>query len=77
MATVKAYSDATHHEAGIDVDALLCAISEITKHEAHFPEGVKDPAEVNVDGRSFGTWNELAEAFELDIHNFSISEINN
>ncbi|HFP9496917.1 TPA: YodD family peroxide/acid resistance protein, partial [Klebsiella pneumoniae] len=29
-----------------------------------------------IDGRGSHTWRELAEAFELDIHDFSASEAN-
>ncbi|EGQ6832209.1 DUF2525 domain-containing protein [Shigella flexneri] len=32
--------------------------------------------EVSVDGREYHTWRELADAFELDIHDFSVSEVN-
>ncbi|PLM51557.1 hypothetical protein CWM85_28555, partial [Klebsiella michiganensis] len=31
---------------------------------------------VSIDGRGYHTWRELAEAFELDIHDFSITEAN-
>jgi hypothetical protein len=35
-----------------------------------------DPHHVSVDGRDYHTWRELAEAFELDIHDFSVTEAN-
>ncbi|STT07273.1 cytoplasmic protein [Klebsiella michiganensis] len=34
------------------------------------------PTTVSIDGRGYHTWRELAEAFELDIHDFSITEAN-
>ena len=40
---------------GVDVDALLAAINEISESEVQ---------------------RELAEAFELDIHDFSVTEAN-
>ncbi|MDK0282079.1 YodD family peroxide/acid resistance protein, partial [Salmonella enterica] len=36
----------------------------------------EDPERVSVDGREYHTWHELAEAFELDIHDFSVTEVN-
>ncbi|MGQ7171434.1 DUF2525 domain-containing protein, partial [Escherichia sp. R-CC3] len=35
-----------------------------------------DSEHVSVDGREYHTWRELADAFELDIHDFSVSEVN-
>ena len=31
---------------------------------------------LSIDGRGYHTWRELAEAFELDIHDFSVTEAN-
>ncbi len=58
---------------GVNVDALLAAINEICESEIH--RATDDPHHVSVDGREYHTWRELAEAFELDIHDFSVSEI--
>jgi hypothetical protein len=76
MTTGKAHSETVHREVGVDVDALLAAISEIAEHEVYFPDNVDNPDQVRVNGRTFGSWDALAEAFELDIHDFSVSEIN-
>lgn len=76
MKTDKAYSETAHRDVGVDVDALLAAISEIAEHEVHYPATVNNPDQVSVDGKRFGSWNELADAFELDIHDFSVSEVN-
>lgn len=35
-----------------------------------------DPTRVRVNDRDYHTWRELAEAFELDIHDFSVTEVN-
>ena len=59
---------------GVDVDALLAAINEISESEIR--RSRDDPHHVSVDGRDYHTWCELAEAFELDIHDFSVTEIN-
>lgn len=59
---------------GVNVDALLAAINEISESEIH--RAADDPHHVSVDGREYHTWRELAEAFELDIHDFSVTEIN-
>ncbi|MWS98621.1 YodD family peroxide/acid resistance protein, partial [Escherichia coli] len=52
----------------------LKAINEICESEIHRSQD--DPERVSVDGRDYHTWHELADAFELDIHDFSVSEIN-
>lgn len=74
MKTAKEYSDTAKREVSVDVDALLAAINEISESEIH--RSGNDPDRVSVDGREYHTWNELAEAFELDIHDFSVTEIN-
>ncbi|HGL6359387.1 TPA: YodD family peroxide/acid resistance protein [Citrobacter amalonaticus] len=74
MKTAKEYSDTAKREVSVDVDALLAAINEISESEIH--RSRNDPDRVSVDGREYHTWHELAEAFELDIHDFSVTEIN-
>ena len=53
---------------------LLAAINEISESEVHRSQN--DSEHVSVDGREYHTWRELADAFELDIHDFSVSEVN-
>lgn len=74
MKTAKDYSETAKREVNIDVDALLAAINEISESEVRRIED--DPNRVMVDGRDYHTYRELAEAFELDIHDFSITEVN-
>ncbi|WP_320910178.1 YodD family peroxide/acid resistance protein [Citrobacter farmeri] len=74
MKTAKEYSDTAKREVSVDVDALLAAINEISESEIH--RSGNDPDRVSVDGHEYHTWHELAEAFELDIHDFSVTEIN-
>ncbi|EES4102990.1 peroxide/acid resistance protein YodD [Escherichia coli] len=74
MKTAKEYSDTTKREVSVDVDALLAAINEISESEVHRSQN--DSEHVSVDGREYHTWRELADAFELDIHDFSVSEVN-
>ena len=57
----------------INVDALLAAINEISESEIH--RSSNDPHHVSVDGREYHTWRELAEAFELNVHDFSVTEV--
>lgn len=75
MKTVKEYSETASREVGVDVDALLAAINEISESEVRLASK-DDPDHVSVNGHDYHTWRELAEAFELDIHDFSVSEIN-
>ena len=58
----------------VNVDALLAAINEISESEVRRRED--DPTRVMVNGRDYHTYRELAEAFELDIHDFSVTEMN-
>lgn len=74
MKTAKEYSDTAKREVSVDVDALLAAINEISESEVQRTQD--DPHHVSIDGRGYHTWRELAEAFELDIHDFSITEAN-
>ena len=74
MKTAKEYSDTAKREVNVDVDALLAAINEISESEVKRAED--DPTRVIIDGRDYHTYRELAEAFELDIHDFSVSEVN-
>ena len=60
--------------SGVNVDALLAAINEISESEVQRTRD--DPYRVSINGRSDHTWRELAEAFELDIHDFSATEVN-
>ena len=69
MKTAKEYSDTAKREVSVDVDALLKAINEICESEIH--RSHDDPDRVSVDGRDYHTWHELADAFELDIHDFT------
>ncbi|EDW5735072.1 YodD family peroxide/acid resistance protein [Salmonella enterica] len=73
MKTAKEYSDTAKREVSVDVDALLAAINEISESEVQRSQ--EDPERVSVDGREYHTWHELAEAFELDIHDFSVAEV--
>lgn len=62
--------------AGVDVDALLAAINEISESEVTRVSGGDNPHQVSIGGRTWHTYSELAEAFELDIHDFSANEVN-
>lgn len=75
MSTVKEYSDTAKRDVNVDVDALLAAINEICESEIHRVDD-GESQRVSVDGRDYHTWRELAEAFELDIHDFSVTEVN-
>lgn len=74
MKTEKEYSDTIKRDVEVDVDALLAAINEISESEVRRTDN--DSECVMVNGRDYHTYRELAEAFELDIHDFSVSEAN-
>ena len=60
----------------IDVDALLAAINETSESDVRRADNTEYPQRVSVDGREYHTWVELADAFELDIHDFSVVAYN-
>ncbi|XTZ39917.1 YodD family peroxide/acid resistance protein [Salmonella enterica] len=72
MKSDKEYGDAARQDLKVDVDALLAAINEISEGEVRRV----DDERVSIDGREYHTWRELAEAFELDVHDFSFTEAN-
>ncbi len=72
MTIDKEYDESASREAAVDVDALLDAISEIT-HAEIVRHG---SGEVRVGGHDYHSLAELASAFELDIHDYSVSEYN-
>lgn len=76
MKSVKAFSDSTHREINIDVDALLAAINENSENKVQPVGGAVPPSQVSISGHDDHTYAELAEAFELDIHDFWVSELN-
>lgn len=75
MKTEKEYSETAKRDVSVDVDALLAAINEISESEVQRVDD-EDGQRVSVDGREYYTWRELAEAFELDVHDFSVTEVN-
>ncbi|MDF7760101.1 YodD family peroxide/acid resistance protein [Kosakonia cowanii] len=75
MKTVREYDETAKRDVQVDIDALLSAINEISESEVQrIDDG--EGQRVSVDGREYHTWRELAEAFELDVHDFSITEAN-
>lgn len=76
MKTVKELNDSGRQELKIDVDALLAAINEISESEVRPVQDAENPHRVSVNGHDYHTCTELAEAFELDIHDFSVNEVN-
>ncbi len=76
MKTAKESSETVRREVNVDVDALLAAINEISESEVKRADNEEYPQRVSVDGRTWHSYTELAEAFELDIHDFRVSEVN-
>jgi len=76
MATAKEYSDNVQREVNIDVEALLQAIQEKTSGEVKEYMEPEHAHRVKVGGESFDSYTELAEAFELDIRDYTITEVN-
>jgi hypothetical protein len=76
MTTAKEYSDNVQREVNIDVDALLEAIQKKTSGEVKEFMETEHAHRVRVNGEAYDSYIELAEAFELDIRDFAITEVN-
>ncbi|QKJ87591.1 hypothetical protein PMPD1_2650 [Paramixta manurensis] len=76
MGTAKEYSDIAKREVNIDVEALLQAIHERASGEVKEFMESEHAHRVRVDGKEYDSYTELAEAFELDIHDYTITEVN-
>ncbi|MCQ8228178.1 MULTISPECIES: DUF2525 domain-containing protein [Pantoea] len=76
MTTAKEYSENVQREVNIDVEALLEAIQKKSSGEIQEFMAAENAHRVNVNGEAYGSYTELAEAFELDIRDFAISEVN-
>lgn len=76
MTTAKEYSENVQREVSIDIEALLEAIHDRSGGEVKaFTEG-EEAHKVRVDGREYHSYTELADAFELDIRDFTVTEVN-
>lgn len=76
MTTVKQNPDRVKHEIGIDVEALLQAIHQRTSGEIQEFVASEQAHQINVGGFTYDAYRELAQAFELDIHDYAITEVN-
>ncbi|WP_437613929.1 YodD family peroxide/acid resistance protein [Erwinia sp. V71] len=76
MATAKEYNDNVKREINIDVEALLQAIQRRSAGNVQEFIDNEQAHRVNVDGVAYNSYSELAEAFELDIRDYAISEVN-
>lgn len=74
MTTTKEYSSAVQREVSIDVDALLEAIQDRSSGDVKAFMDNETAPRVQVDGRGYKSWIDLADAFELDIHDFTVTE---
>ncbi|KGT96032.1 hypothetical protein NG99_00535 [Erwinia typographi] len=76
MTTAKEYSENVQREVNIDVEALLEAIHSRSGGEVKEFMDAEHAHTVKVDGREYHSYTELADAFELDIRDFSVTEVN-
>ncbi|MBE5251411.1 MAG: DUF2525 domain-containing protein [Enterobacterales bacterium endosymbiont of Blomia tropicalis] len=76
MTTAKEYSDNAQREVNIDVDALLEAIQAKIAGDVRDAIAPEQPHRLTVEGKRVKTYTELADAFELDIRDYAISEVN-
>ncbi|WP_338556681.1 YodD family peroxide/acid resistance protein [Erwinia sp. E_sp_B04_7] len=76
MSTAKEYSDNAQREVTIDIEALLEAIHDRSSGEVKEFMEAGQGQKVSVDGRNYHSYTELADAFELDIRDFTVAELN-
>lgn len=68
-------SDNAKRELSIDVEVRLQAIQQRMSGEEHEP-GSEQMRGVSDGGLRNDSYRELAQAFELDIHDYAITEVN-
>lgn len=76
MKTVKISGNAEHQVTAGDVDALLAAISAMSEGDIGYVSREEHWQQVSVDRRDWQSCKELADAFELDMRDVSVNEIN-
>lgn len=76
MAFAKEYNEQLQREISIDVDALLAAVREAASREVHEHQSNDHAHMVTADGREFITYGALAAAYELDIRDYTVAEVN-
>ncbi|WP_410015427.1 DUF2525 domain-containing protein [Sodalis sp. C49] len=76
MAFAKEFNEQLQREISIDVDALLQAVREAAQGEIHEHQSNEHAHMVTADGREFNTYGALAEAYDLDIRDYTVAEVN-
>ncbi|NDL62646.1 YodD family peroxide/acid resistance protein [Acerihabitans arboris] len=76
MAFAKEYNQQLKREISIDVDALLIAVRGAADREVHEHQSNEHAHMVTVGGREFTTYGELAAAYQLDIRDYTVGEVN-
>ncbi|MCZ4058115.1 DUF2525 domain-containing protein [Pantoea sp. LMR881] len=76
MASPNKYSDDVQQEMQVNVEALLEAIQAKTSGDVREYMETEHAYRVAVDGQHFESYSELAEAFELDIRDYTSCEVN-
>ncbi|HEY0209392.1 DUF2525 domain-containing protein [Acerihabitans sp.] len=76
MAFAKEFNEQLRREISIDVEALLKAVREATQGDVHEHQSNEHAHMVTADGREFITYGALAEAYGLDIRDYTVAEVN-
>ncbi|OON35580.1 hypothetical protein BTJ39_22610 [Izhakiella australiensis] len=76
MSTANEYHDNVQREVNIDVEALLEAVHARSGFDVREFVENEHQHRVLVDGKAYDSYADLADAFELDIRDYAISEVN-
>ncbi|TCW00066.1 YodD family peroxide/acid resistance protein [Biostraticola tofi] len=76
MGFAKEYSDNLQREINIDVDALLEAVQSATDSEVKRSQDNESRHTVTVGDKQYPSFGELASAYDLDIRDYAVTEVN-
>ncbi|WP_413738570.1 DUF2525 domain-containing protein [Sodalis sp. RH21] len=76
MAFAKEYNEQLKREISIDVDSLIKAVREIAGQDVYEHQHNDHAHMVTAQGQEFTSYGALAEAYNLDIRDYTVAEVN-
>ncbi len=76
MPFAKEYNQHLQREISIDVDSLLKAVKEVAGHDVYEHQSNDHAHMVTAEGKRYNNYGALAEAYHLDIRNYTVTEVN-
>lgn len=76
MPFAKEYNAHLQREISIDVEAQLKAVKEAAGHDVHEHQRNDRAHRVTAEGKEFNNYGAPAEAYHLDIRDYTVTEVN-